>query len=136
VRGALTQTDVDALMKFVYRGMAEPSAEFSQSLLNWHAAIVEVAGVGPIVRAMTDRTPFRDAEAARNLRGEIGTLQGQVADAKSRLHDDSELQAQLAAKQGTLATLNPWEGPSDQSVNEGLQGRMLFRKDVLAWRGY
>jgi hypothetical protein len=123
-------------MKYVYRGMAHPEAEYSQTLLNWHSAIVAAAGVGPIVRAMTDRTPFRDAEAARNLRGEIGKLQGQVADAKSRLQDDSALQADLADKQGALAAINPWEGPSDQSVNEGLQGRMLFRNDVLAWRGY
>jgi len=40
-------------MKYIYRGLAE--AESCGTLLKWHGVVVEVAGLGPIVRAMTDR---------------------------------------------------------------------------------
>ena len=44
---------VDNVMKYVCRGLAE--AESCGALLKWHAAIVDLAGMGPIVRVMTDR---------------------------------------------------------------------------------
>jgi hypothetical protein len=40
-------------MKYVFRGLAE--AESCAALLKWHGALVDVAGLGCIVRAMTDR---------------------------------------------------------------------------------
>ena len=44
---------VDNLMKYVCRGLAD--AESCKILLEWHGAIVEHSGMGPIVRTMTDR---------------------------------------------------------------------------------
>ena len=43
----------DTLMKYVYKGLSEPDncAQF----LKWHGYIVARAGVGCIVRSMTDR---------------------------------------------------------------------------------
>ncbi|KXS18440.1 Arp2/3 complex 16 kDa subunit ARPC5 [Gonapodya prolifera JEL478] len=62
---------LDRLMKFVYRGMAGSgvgpagvvgpgnitgvTGQTAAALLNWHAAIVEVGGVGTIARVLTDR---------------------------------------------------------------------------------
>lgn len=43
----------DNLMKYVYRGLSE--GQYSAILFRWHAACLEVAGQGPIVRALTDR---------------------------------------------------------------------------------
>ena len=43
----------DNLMKYIYRGLSE--GQYSGILFKWHASCVEVAGQGPIVRAMTDR---------------------------------------------------------------------------------
>ena len=40
-------------MKYVCRGLAE--ADSCAILLKWHGAIVDSAGLGPIVRVMTDR---------------------------------------------------------------------------------
>jgi len=47
----------DTLMKYLYKGMAIPGwGDISGSvLLGWHEKLTEVAGVGCIVRAMTDR---------------------------------------------------------------------------------
>ena len=47
------EAGTDILCKYVYRGLNE--AESCGTLLKYHAAIVDVAGPGPIVRAMTDR---------------------------------------------------------------------------------
>lgn len=127
--------EIDTLMKYVYRGMAHPEAEYSSALLNWHGAIVSVAGLGPIVRVMADRTQFQDAEACRKIRASIGTLEKELKDAQSRLKPTDELEAQLASARGDLAAINPWE-TEPTVVDEGLQGRQLFRSDVLAFRGY
>eukprot|EP00039_Didymoeca_costata_P024304 m.9978 g.9978 ORF g.9978 m.9978 type:complete len:153 (+) comp4173_c0_seq1:48-506(+) len=53
--GSLSPTELDVLMKYVYRGMGHPEAPYSQSLLNWHAAIIKAGGQGTILRVMTDR---------------------------------------------------------------------------------
>jgi len=47
----------DTLMKYLYKGMAIPGwGDISGSvLLGWHEKLTEAAGVGCIVRAMTDR---------------------------------------------------------------------------------
>ncbi|TFK27295.1 arp2/3 complex 16 kDa subunit [Coprinopsis marcescibilis] len=47
----------DVLMKYLYKGMAMPGwGDISGSvLLGWHEKLTEVAGVGCIVRTMTDR---------------------------------------------------------------------------------
>jgi len=43
----------DNLMKYIYRGLQE--GRYCSVLLKWHALVVATAGLGPIVRAMTDR---------------------------------------------------------------------------------
>jgi len=43
----------DILMKYVFRGLAE--ADSCGVLLKWHGVLADVAGLGCIVRAMTDR---------------------------------------------------------------------------------
>ena len=43
----------DALMKYLYKGLER--SENCGALLKWHAACTEKAGLGPIVRSMTDR---------------------------------------------------------------------------------
>ncbi|KAL4266532.1 Actin-related protein 2/3 complex subunit 5 [Pleurotus pulmonarius] len=54
---ALSQDSQDALMKYLYKGMAMPGwGDISGSvLLGWHEKLTEIAGVGSIVRTMTDR---------------------------------------------------------------------------------
>eukprot|EP00095_Tigriopus_kingsejongensis_P005763 maker-scaffold51_size454968-snap-gene-3.31 protein:Tk05763 transcript:maker-scaffold51_size454968-snap-gene-3.31-mRNA-1 annotation:"actin-related protein 2 3 complex subunit 5" len=46
----------DVLMKYIYRGFEIPSEGSSAHLLLWHEKVYEVAGVGSIVRVLTDRT--------------------------------------------------------------------------------
>lgn len=43
----------DNLMKYVYKGLAQ--GRYCGVLLKWHSSTVAVAGLGPVVRAMTDR---------------------------------------------------------------------------------
>ena len=50
---AANPDNADVLMKYVYRGLAE--TQNCAAMLKWHAAVVQNAGLGPIVRAMTDR---------------------------------------------------------------------------------
>ncbi|PPQ94266.1 hypothetical protein CVT25_004923 [Psilocybe cyanescens] len=54
---ALSLDTQDTLMKYLYKGMAMPGwGDISGSvLLGWHEKLTEVAGVGCIVRTMTDR---------------------------------------------------------------------------------
>jgi len=54
---SLSQDSQDTLMKYLYKGMAMPGwGDISGSvLLGWHEKLTEVAGVGCIVRTMTDR---------------------------------------------------------------------------------
>jgi len=54
---ALSQDAQDTLMKYLYKGMGLPGwGDVSGSvLLGWHEKLTEVAGVGCIVRVMTDR---------------------------------------------------------------------------------
>jgi len=53
----LDQDQQDTLMKYIYKGMAAKGlADVSGSvLLNWHEKLTEVAGIGCIMRVMTDR---------------------------------------------------------------------------------
>eukprot|EP00619_Florenciella_sp_RCC1007_P000921 CAMPEP_0205919462 /NCGR_PEP_ID=MMETSP1325-20131115/10460_1 /ASSEMBLY_ACC=CAM_ASM_000708 /TAXON_ID=236786 /ORGANISM="Florenciella sp., Strain RCC1007" /LENGTH=127 /DNA_ID=CAMNT_0053287075 /DNA_START=34 /DNA_END=417 /DNA_ORIENTATION=+ len=44
---------MDLLMKYVYKGLGTP--ENANSLLKWHAKVLERCGPGGIVRSMTDR---------------------------------------------------------------------------------
>ncbi|KAK6515412.1 hypothetical protein TWF506_007748 [Arthrobotrys conoides] len=55
---------LDTLMKYLYKGMAKKDAPQVGSggasggmsvLLSWHEKVVEIAGLGSIVRVMTDR---------------------------------------------------------------------------------
>ncbi|CAB4405132.1 arp2/3 complex subunit [Rhizophagus irregularis] len=52
---SLATEQQDILMKYIYRGMASPDLYNSAVLLNWHEKLTEVAGVGCIVRVITDR---------------------------------------------------------------------------------
>ncbi|KAJ3021081.1 Actin- protein 2/3 complex subunit 5-like protein [Thoreauomyces humboldtii] len=51
----LSTQQLDILMKYVYRGMASPEIYNSAVLLAWHEKVVEVGGMGSIVRVLTDR---------------------------------------------------------------------------------
>ncbi|TFK47123.1 arp2/3 complex [Heliocybe sulcata] len=54
---SLSQDQQDTLMKYIYKGMAMPGwGDVSGSvLLGWHEKLTEAAGIGCIVRTMTDR---------------------------------------------------------------------------------
>ncbi len=43
----------DNLMKYIYRGLTIP--QNNSMLLEWHAQLVNKAGIGCVVRALTDR---------------------------------------------------------------------------------
>ena len=45
----------DVLMKYIYRGFENPSEGSGAHLLLWHEKVFEEAGVGSIVRVLTDR---------------------------------------------------------------------------------
>ena len=51
----LDNSECDVLMKYVYRGMADPHDSYSAHLLVWHGAIVKKSGLGSISRVLTDR---------------------------------------------------------------------------------
>ena len=51
----LDQCLLDVLMKYIYRGFEHPSEGSSATLLLWHEKVYNVAGVGCIVRVLTDR---------------------------------------------------------------------------------
>lgn len=51
----LDQSLQDVLMKYIYRGFEQPSEGSSATLLLWHEKVYNVAGVGCIVRVLTDR---------------------------------------------------------------------------------
>jgi len=50
---ALSQDDRTAVMKFVYRGMAQGAQ--CNALLKWHSTLFEKDGVGIIMRVLADR---------------------------------------------------------------------------------
>ncbi|OLL25058.1 Actin-related protein 2/3 complex subunit 5 [Neolecta irregularis DAH-3] len=52
----LSPDDNDVLMKYLYKGMASPETYNMAVLLNWHEKLVEVAGNGAIVRAISGYT--------------------------------------------------------------------------------
>jgi actin related protein 2/3 complex subunit 5 len=49
---SLNEDNLDVLMKYIYRGLAD--AKDCSVLLKWHAICVEKAGLGCIIRAMTE----------------------------------------------------------------------------------
>jgi actin related protein 2/3 complex subunit 5 len=52
---SLNVDQMDVLMKYVYKGMAGPETYNPAILLQWHEKLVETAGLGCIVRVLTDR---------------------------------------------------------------------------------
>ena len=46
---------LDVLMKYIYRGFEFPSEGSSGHLLAWHEKVHAVAGVGCVVRVLTDK---------------------------------------------------------------------------------
>ncbi|XP_058958149.1 actin-related protein 2/3 complex subunit 5-A-like [Pocillopora verrucosa] len=51
----LDKNEQDVLMKYIYRGFAEPTEGSSATLLTWHEKLLAVAGLGSIVRVLSDR---------------------------------------------------------------------------------
>ncbi len=51
----LTDPQIDILMKYLYKGLAFPEYFNSASLLSWHEKALERAGLGSIVRVLTDK---------------------------------------------------------------------------------
>ncbi|XP_074619997.1 actin-related protein 2/3 complex subunit 5-C-like [Acropora palmata] len=51
----LDKNSQDVLMKYIYRGFAEPSDGSSAVLLTWHEKVLAAGGLGSIVRVLTDR---------------------------------------------------------------------------------
>merc|ERR1719452_114603 len=47
--------EADVLMKYIYRGFAEPSDSYCSSLLTWHDKLIAIGGPGSIIRVLTDR---------------------------------------------------------------------------------
>jgi len=52
---SLDQNKQDLLMKYIYRGFELPSEGSSAQLLIWHDKVFTTAGLGSIVRTLTDR---------------------------------------------------------------------------------
>ncbi|XP_050306732.1 actin-related protein 2/3 complex subunit 5-C [Anthonomus grandis grandis] len=52
--GSLDPDQLDVLMKYVYKGFENPSEGSSGHLLVWHEKVFNVAGVGCIVRVLSD----------------------------------------------------------------------------------
>ena len=50
---SLSTDECDNLMKYLYRALGQ--ADSCGSMLKWHAQVVTHAGLGPIVRSLSDR---------------------------------------------------------------------------------
>lgn len=51
---AVEQFDVDTICKYVYKGMEFPETYNTSTLLAWHEKLVQVGGIGLLVRVLTD----------------------------------------------------------------------------------
>merc|ERR1712189_151947 len=52
---SLSIKEIDVLMKYIYRGFAEPKDSYCASLLAWHDRLVATGGPGSVIRVLTDR---------------------------------------------------------------------------------
>lgn len=51
----LSQSQLEILLKYVYRGFEVSSENSSGNLLAWHEKVKQITGVGGIVRVLSDR---------------------------------------------------------------------------------
>ncbi|KAJ1916333.1 arp2/3 complex subunit [Tieghemiomyces parasiticus] len=56
---ALDPDSLDVLTKYIYHGLAHPASYNCGVLLNWHEKVVENAGLGAIVRVLTDNKTIK-----------------------------------------------------------------------------
>lgn len=52
---ALTDDELDVMMKYIYRGFEHASTGNCNNLFVWHDKVFKKAGVGSIVRVLTDK---------------------------------------------------------------------------------
>lgn len=52
---SLERTELDMLMKYIYRGFDTPGENSSAQLLVWHEKVFQVGGTGCILRVLTDK---------------------------------------------------------------------------------
>ena len=52
---SLTEDELDVMMKYIYKAFEHPSAANCANLLVWHDKVFNKAGVGSIVRVLTDK---------------------------------------------------------------------------------
>ena len=52
---SLDGDELDAVMRAIYKGLADPASNNCAILLSWHERVVEVGGEGVIVRVLTHR---------------------------------------------------------------------------------
>lgn len=51
----LDSNQLDTLMKYIYKGLSYPEVFNSSTLLAWHEKTLESAGLGSILRVLSDR---------------------------------------------------------------------------------
>ncbi|KAJ1986058.1 arp2/3 complex subunit [Dimargaris cristalligena] len=55
----LSPQEIDTLAKYIYHGLAHPATYNCGVLLSWHEKVIEVGGLGTIVRVLSDNKVIR-----------------------------------------------------------------------------